>query len=137
MKTYRDHDALCGLALPTADMELRSLVANRLSQCQEYECPDLSSLLHIVVLEEGDTPGELDTELGFTTVHNRWSGLAPDANDFTPSWDVLEEHTHWFELVFVISDDGFGVVVFVPKKNADPLTALCNQYAKSAMTHDT
>ena len=56
MKTYRDHDALCGLALPTADMELRSLVANRLSQCQEYECPDLSSLLHIVVLEEGDTP---------------------------------------------------------------------------------
>ena len=30
MKTYRNHDALCGLALPTADMELRNLVASRL-----------------------------------------------------------------------------------------------------------
>lgn len=129
MKTYRDHHALCCLAQATTDMELRALVARTFNQLSATEDSDLLSLLHIIVMEEGDTTGELETELGFTVLHNRWTGLAHDAKDFTPSWDVLEEHTHWYELVFVISDDGFGVVVFVSRRNTDPLIALCRHYA--------
>ncbi|MBP3982746.1 hypothetical protein J8G26_18980 [Acidovorax sp. JG5] len=130
MKIYRDHASLCYLARPTADMELRALVEKRLNELVAVDSPDLSTLLRIIVVNEGDTTNAVEDQLGFTILHNRWNGQAPEAKDFTPSWDVLEEHTHWYELTFVISDDGFGIVVFVPKSNCDALVALCDRYAK-------
>ena len=56
-----------------------------------------------------------------------------DQPGFTQSFDILEEHTRYYELVFVINDSGFGIEVFIPKTTdiAD-LLAMCQRYARPA-----
>ncbi|OAO01441.1 hypothetical protein A8B75_15005 [Sphingomonadales bacterium EhC05] len=54
--------------------------------------------------------------------------------DFTPSWEWVEKHNGWFEAVFIISDDGFGVNLFVQNEpeasDADSLRAMFREYAE-------
>ena len=53
---------------------------------------------------------------------------------FAPSWELLEEHPRFYEIVYILSDDGFGVEVFVPKRADVPqeLLAMCAAYATPA-----
>ena len=48
---------------------------------------------------------------------------------FTPSWDALEVYEHWVVLTFILSDDGFGIVVFMPRGIPHALALLCDRYA--------
>lgn len=130
MKVYADNTSLSLLAEITPIIELSNLVQKRLIDMKEIEGYELSELLHIVVVEDGDSVNDIEAQLGFTVMHNRWNGYAHDVEGFTPSWDALESHLHWYELTFVLGDDGFGVVVFLPKSKSDALTMLCDRYTK-------
>jgi hypothetical protein len=47
-----------------------------------------------------------------------------------PLWEVIEEHATCYELVFVLSQSGQGVLVFAPKDGSAPdILALCQAYA--------
>ena len=51
--------------------------------------------------------------------------------DFSPSWEWLANHGHCFEMVFIMTDDGFAHVVLIqnsPMQNR-LLRALCLTYA--------
>ena len=130
MQTYRDHDALSRLASTENALGLHTLVAERLSEETFTEINDWASLLHVVVMDPEDTPQALEQQLGFTVLHNRWNGLANDHPDFTPSWDALEVYEHWVVLTFILSDDGFGIVVFMPRGIPHALALLCDRYAQ-------
>ena len=130
MQTYRDHDALIRLANTENAHGLHTLVQERLCFESWTAANDLASLLHIVVMDREDTPQALEQHLGFTLMRNRWNGLAPDHTDFTPSWDVLEVYEHWYALTFILSDDGFGIVVFMPRGIPHALADLCDRYAQ-------
>ena len=47
---------------------------------------------------------------------------------------MIEEHRSCYELVFIFSDDGYGIEIFVPKVDGiDPdLLAMCRQFAVPA-----
>ena len=48
----------------------------------------------------------------------------------SPLWEVIEEHTTCYELVFVLTSSGYGTLVFAPKAEAAPdILALCHQHA--------
>lgn len=68
----------------------------------------------------------VETEEGFDAIGDA-IGRPVDYN----SWEYLEEHADCYELVCVLSDDGFGVVVIVPKGVAvdSGLALLCTQGA--------
>lgn len=92
----------------------------RIEELAEYEVDDLSSLIKILVLDPSDALATVDTELGFSLLGRHC--------------DVAESHRDWFELTLVLSDDGFGVVIYVPK-HADldsRLTAYCASQVRAS-----
>ena len=72
------------------DPELQSLLAERVQALSEYD----DGIAHFYVIE---TAEELKTL------------------NLPPIYEIREDHTDWTELVYVISDDGFGLEVFVRK----------------------
>ena len=130
MQILRDSKSIEEGVKSYPDPELRELVAAHLKRLNEYEGYDLSELINFIVFEACDTVAYLDAALGFPIMANRFDGCRYGEPGFSPSWEVIEEHINWFELVYVLSDDGFGVVVFVPK-HADPeLLQMLQQYAR-------
>lgn len=116
------------------DPELRILLWQRftaLSQDVPYD-PDVCG--YFIVVEDGDMLEVLDKQLGFSVLRNRFDGKSYGEEGFTGCWEILEEHVSWYEFVFVLSDDGYGVLVFVPMSGALDLEllAMCRQYAVKA-----
>jgi hypothetical protein len=54
--------------------------------------------------------------------------------EFTPAAEVIEEHRSCYELVFIFSDEGNGIEIFVPKVDGvdTDLLAMCAQFAVPA-----
>ena len=51
-------------------------------------------------------------------------------NSGHPLWEVIEEHATCYELVFVLSSSGYGVLVFTPKIGSAPdIFDLCREHA--------
>ncbi len=113
-----------------ADPELREFLHQRLRDIEPYS---LSELGYILLVEPGDPIEAIDKQLGFSILGNRWDGTRWGDPTFTPSWEVMEEHHGYFELVYVLSDDGSGVTVFLPKQGiADDLMAMLSHFAVPA-----
>lgn len=129
MKMYRDLDSIRALAHLTPATDLQHMVWSRLESLVQEDADHTALLLAVMVMEEGDTAAALETALGFPVLRNRWNGLSPYAEQFTPSWDAMEDHPDWYELTFILSDEGEGIVVFIPKALSGPITDLCRTYA--------
>ena len=113
--------------------QIRELVQQRIHALGVDEF-DSGAIGYFLVVEVGDSLRSLETQLGFDITANRYSGVRYDQPGFTPSWELLESLPQCFELVFILSDDGYGVDVLIPKDTAiDPdLQAMCAMYAVGA-----
>lgn len=129
MRILSDSRSINEGAISYPDPELRQLLAARIDTLKEYEGYCLGELVSFVVIDCNDAVSDLDAALGFPVMANRFDGCRYGEPGFSPSWEAIEEHSNWFEMVYVLSDEGFGVVVFVPK-HADPeLLQMLQQYA--------
>jgi hypothetical protein len=82
-------------------------ISKRIEELSEYADHDLAELVHIFVVQPGDTLADLDAALGLA-VEDR-------------AVDAIDSHSGCYELTYVLADDGFGVVVYVPKSpDIDP-----------------
>jgi hypothetical protein len=117
------------------DNQLRYLLSERLDQVTNaWEGIDLSDLTHFLIIQAGDTAAEAEHELGWSLLVNPLDGARYGHPDFTPSWEWIEDHGGWFEAVYIMSDDGFGITLFVqdhPETDAD-LLALCREFAENS-----
>jgi hypothetical protein len=106
-----------------SDPAIRALVQQRINDLGG-EAFDADSLGYLLVIEAGDTTEAITAQVGFNILKNRFTG-------FTPSFEFVEEFGSCFDMVFVISDDGFGVELFIPKGEgmAPDLLAMCRMYA--------
>ena len=66
-------------------------------------------------MEQEDTLEKIDAQLGSSILSNRYSGIRFGQPDYVPSFELIDEHAGYYEMVFILSDDGFGVEVFIPK----------------------
>ncbi|MEX6503008.1 hypothetical protein [Pseudomonas zhanjiangensis] len=116
------------------DAELRALVDQRfaaLSRDQPYD-PDLIGI--IVVAEPGDNLEALERRTGCAIGTGSYPDTPYGHRAFRPAWEYLDEHPCCYEMVFVLSDSGYGVVLYVPKQTSiDPvLLRLCAEFATPA-----
>ncbi|MEH6700312.1 hypothetical protein [Parasphingorhabdus sp.] len=111
-----------------ADNQLRSLLTEHLDQLTTaWEGIDLSDLTHFLIIQPGDTAADAEHELGWSLLVNPVDGARFGDPAFTPSWEWIEDHGGWFEAVYILSDDGFGISLFVqdhPETDANIL-AMC------------
>lgn len=135
METFKTSESIQSAATHHPDAELRHLLSARIKSLSDLldEFP-LSDLMHVIVMDAGDSAQSLEATLSLPIFTN---GLGLDVSDpaFVPNWEVCEAHAHWYEITFVLSSDGFGVVVYVPKTCTDAtLLALCERFAETPVT---
>ena len=126
MQAYRTTEAIRTAADTHPDLELRHLLTERIHSLEAFDDlpDDLGNLLQVGVLEPMEGAAALETLLGGRSSFS--SFLQPG---FCPTWEVIEAHGHWFELTFVLSDAGAGVVVYVPLTADAELLNMCARYA--------
>ena len=118
------------------DPELRRLVHLRFTQICDGEPYEYDRHGYMIVVEPGDTVESLEAETKCCILRDLWEDVPFGHPDFEPSCEILEEHPGCFELVFILSDSGFGVAIFAPKGVgvAAELMDMCRQFATPA--HD-
>lgn len=137
MEIFKTSESIQTAAAHHPDAELRHLLSARIESLSDLldEFP-LSELMHVIVMETGDTAQSLEIALSLPSL-NYEAGYGLDLSDpaFVPSWEICEAHAQWYEITFVLSSDGFGVVVYVPKTCTDAtLLALCERFAETSIT---
>ncbi len=116
-----------------ADLELRRLIQATVAALSEDYPYDPATMGYFLIVEPGDTVAELDAQIGFSILANKWTGIRFDQPGYTQHFEVLDEHAGYFELVFLIDDSGYGIEVFIPKNIDIPeLLAMCRRYAASS-----
>ena len=122
-----------------ADPAEQALVALRFRQLNSPDGLDVPDA-ELIVVEDGDAVSEIEAAIGFSILHGLFDELPFDHPDFTPCFDILEEHTHdntrIYEMVFISNDDGAATAIFVADTegiDAD-LLALCRSFATPAVT---
>lgn len=130
MRVLRDLDAVRSFA----DPDLSPLIERRLQDLAGDDGLDPWEVVFFIVVEPGDSASALDGPLGFSVLCSRFDGVRFNEPGFCRSWELLEEHRCSYEIVIVLSDDGAGAEIFIPKvRGIDPdLLALCQRYATRA-----
>lgn len=109
--------------------ELTRLIMGYVERLSDYEGYELGQLVQFVVMARSETVIELEAALGFSVRINRFTGCRYGEADYLPSWEVIEAHHFWYEVVYVLSDDGFCIVIFVPKDADAELIEMLQRYA--------
>ena len=113
-----------------SNLQIRDLVQQRINDLGGEDF-DADSLGYFLAIEAGDTIEAISAQVGFNILQNRFTGIRFDATGFTPSFEFMEEFPACYDMVFIISDDGYGIEIFVPKEeciNTD-LLAMYRMYA--------
>ena len=125
-------------ATSIADPALRALVQKTVADLSEDYPYDPDELGYFVIVEPGDRLETINAQIGFDILANRWDGITFGQPGFSPSFELIDEHAGYYEVVFVMDDSGYGIEVFVPKAaGIDPdLLAMCAKYATPATTNE-
>jgi hypothetical protein len=121
------------LAASIEDEALRSLVAQRFVELAQDEPYDPDVYGYFVVAEPGDSVQALEKETGCPILSCWCTDDRFGDPGFSPSFEFLEEHQRpaCYEMVFILSDGGFGIDLFVPKLPGidSQLLRFCQTYA--------
>jgi hypothetical protein len=129
MLIIQSYNDLIRVVASPVDTSLKQLLKLRAEQLVEGDHNSFGRWAHMTVVEPPDALSAIETEVGFPVLTNLIDGTRFGDPDFTPSWEWIEDHGGWFELVFILTDDGFAHVLFVEDRegvDAD-LLAACRQ----------
>lgn len=106
------------------DPALRRLLTLRRDQLAD-DGLDLDEIVHIIVVRPGDTLAEVEAEAGAAIATNLVDGKRLGDPEFEPLFEYVTRNDGWLEAVMILSDDGFGLVLFVPDTiDVDPAISL-------------
>ncbi len=125
MLTITDGGSLTRALAMRIDLRLKRMLIERRDQLDG----EIKGEARFIVVQPGDSMKALEQELGWSIFMNPegyWFGHP----DYYPSWEWLADHGHCFEMVFIMTDDGFAHVVLVEQsQGVDPeLLRLCRMY---------
>ena len=128
MLTITDGGSLTrALSLPI-DLRLKQLLLDRRDQLGG----DITDIARFIVVQPGDSFKALEQELGFDIFQDA-DGVNFGDPGFSGRWEWLAYHGHCFEMVFILTDDGFAHVVLIqdsPMQNRR-LRLLCLTHAQT------
>jgi hypothetical protein len=119
MITIRTTEAITDITSP----ELQQLIHQRIAEITQGQPYDADVYGEFVIVEAGDTLPEIEAYLGREVVGN---------------FEWLVEWPCCYEAVFVLSDDGCGIDLLIPKTGGNTpnidadLLAICEQFAEPA-----
>lgn len=111
---------------------LSTVLAQRFRDMSESNRYDPEEHGYIVIAEPGDDMKALEAET--CPIFSDWVGSDchyPDEG-FAPSFEYAAEYAVYYEMVFIVNDSGFAILVFVPKLTGidEQLLGLCREYAE-------
>jgi hypothetical protein len=114
-----------------ADSLLRDLIEQRILEVSDGGSWNSALYGYFIVAEPGDSVAALEAESGCCLLTGRFTESPFGEPGFVPSFEFIEEHANCYEGVWILSDDGFGVVILIPKVDGiDPgLMSMCVTYA--------
>ena len=119
MQILRTAHAVQQLFASDEGSEIGNLVLNRMEELTD-EDTSMEDLVVFAILDAGDGIEQLQAQMDMRVMSDLGS----------PLWEVIEEHSTCYELVFVLSSSGYGTLVFAPKTEAAPdILALCQEHA--------
>ena len=119
MRILKDRESVAAID----DDPLRSLIEERIRSLDDFDDYELQELVKIIVVESGDSIDAINKALGFPVLDR--------------PFELIEQHPHWYEIVFVTGDDGSGVELFVPIEGDVPEALLAMCLANSFRAPDT
>jgi hypothetical protein len=133
MHTLRHPDEVLAFVQNYSDPCITALIQQRLEELTD-ECTNMEELVVFVILESGDGIEQLQSDMQSQMQTRMQSDMHSQMDLQTdlgaPLWEVIEEHSTCYELVFVLSSSGYGALVFAPKAEAAPdILALCQEHA--------
>jgi hypothetical protein len=82
-----------------------------------------------VLVEPNDTIDALEAATGCPIITSWFSDAIYPHEDFAPSFEFIEEHHDFYEMVFVLTDDNTTVFI-IPKEKVDPLLlTMCQEFS--------
>lgn len=113
----------CAALLQPLDPRLHDLLSGRIDDAVAL---GLDHCTHFVVVQPGDTEGDLIDAMGFSPLVSRIDGI-----HLQPDWDWIEHHEGWIELVYTMGTD-FAFIVFV--QNAEGVLPELLELCRAGMT---
>lgn len=124
MKILRHPEEVLAFVQNYSDPCVTALIQQRIEELIDEDI-SMEELVVFLILESGDVIEQLQRQLNMQVM----------TDQSVPLWEVIEEHTTCYELVFVLSSSGYGASVFVPKKGCAPdILALCQKHAYRSPT---
>ncbi len=122
------------LASRITDRGIRRLVEQRFREVCAGVPYDYDLHGYMIVVEPGDTVDALEKETSCAILRDLFDDVRFGDPDFSPSFEALEEHHECYEMLFITNDEGFGITLWIQKKEeiAADLLALCIEYATPA-----
>ncbi len=82
-----------------------------------------------ILVEPNDTIDDLESVSGCPIITSWFSDAIYPHEDFAPSFEFIEEHHDFYEMVFVLTDDNTTVFI-IPKEKVDPLLlTMCQEFS--------
>lgn len=107
-------DAIHYAANHHPSVSLRQLLFERIEHLSQVDS-DLASLFYVVIYQPNDSLSELNNALGFDIQ--------------TKPYEFNDDYGDWCEITYVLSDDGYGCLLYIEKSNSNPkvIQRLCAQ----------
>lgn len=101
MLILKDTDAIEAVS----DRIVKQLLTNRSEQILDDTDHDykLEELARFVIVQPFDTVDQIEAAAGYPVVTS-------------PAFEWVIDHGGWYEATMILSDDGFGVILFAPEK---------------------
>jgi hypothetical protein len=101
----------------------------KLSNLQARKYVEFTVDARFILVEPNDVIDDLESVSGCPIVTSWFSDAVYPHEDFAPSFEFVEEHHDFYEMVFVLTDDNTTVFI-IPKSGSDPLLlALCEEFS--------
>lgn len=110
MIVIRTYAALSDASAVLEGNEVHVLLEAHRERLADYADFDLTDLAMFAIAMPGDTLDSIEDDLGRALIDSTGIFIDPP--------EIIRRHTNWFEIAWILSDDGFGLVLFVPIDSA-------------------
>ena len=109
---------------------LSSLLQQRFDQLSQGKSFDTDEMGYFIIVDPTDTIDALETATGCPITGSWLNDSHYGDEDFTPPWEILEEHHSCYEMVFILNDDSYAITLLIPKLLGidNGLLAMCQEY---------
>jgi hypothetical protein len=130
MLTLRDPEAVQRVG----ESSIRVLLTQRFEEISQGENYDPDNMGYFVLVQADDTIAQLEEAHGVWITSSLFDDSRFGDADFSPCFECLVSHADCYEMVFILNDDGFSVVLIVPRfvEIDSALREFCQHYARPA-----